>query len=154
LLLASTVKYTPGSIGYVEWSYAVFCNLSMAKILNRYGNFVYPSYRNIVEAFKNAAEILKKEKFNPLKDLWKEKIYEKILNPPGKYSYPIIFFSHLTVKLYYRNPIKAIAIYRFLSIVWSRNNTYIEGYIPVPESIRSICLNTFIKYARVNITGI
>ncbi len=148
--IASTVKRTPGSIGYVEWSYAIFSNLNMARILNRYGNFVYPSYRNIVEAFENAAEILRKEKFNPLGDLWKEKIFEKILNPPGNDSYPIIFFSHLTVKLYYKNPLKAIAVYRFLSVVWSMNNTYVRGYIPVPKSIRSICLSTFIRYARVD----
>ncbi len=148
--IATVVKRTPGAIGYVEWSYAIFNNLSMARILNRDGYFVYPSYRNVVEAFKNAAKILEKENFNPLSDLWKERTYEKILNPPGRYSYPIIFFSHLTVKLRYRNVAKAIAIYRFLSIVWSLNNTYIKGYIPVPKDMRLLCLNTLIKNMVIN----
>ncbi len=148
--IASTVKSTPGAIGYVEWSYAIFNNLTAARIMNRDGKFVSPTYENIEAAFENAAKILEKIHFNPLSDLWKEKTYEKILNPPGPHSYPIIFFSHLTIKLHYRNLAKAIGIYRFLSIVWALHNHYVKGYIPVPVSIREICLNTMRTNMTVN----
>jgi len=148
--IASMVKTTPGAIGYVEWSYAIFNNLITARIMNRDGNFVAPTYDNIEAAFKNAAKILEQSHFNPLSDLWKEKTYEKILNPPGPNSYPIIFFSHLTIKLHYENLAKAIGIYRFLSIVWAIHNHYVKGYIPVPVTIREMCLNAMRSHMTVN----
>ncbi|NPA23152.1 MAG: phosphate ABC transporter substrate-binding protein PstS [Crenarchaeota archaeon] len=148
--IASTVKTTPGAIGYVEWSYAIFNNLTTARIMNKAGRFVAPTYGNIEAAFENAAKILEQAHFNPLTDLWKEKTYEKILNPPGINSYPIIFFSHLTIKLHYKDLAKAIGIYRFLSIVWSLHNHYVKGYIPVPVSIREICLNAMRSHMTVN----
>ncbi len=148
--IASMVKTTPGAIGYVEWSYAIFNNLTTARIMNRDGRFVAPTYENIEAAFKNAAKILEQAHFNPLSDLWKEKTYEKILNPPGANSYPIIFFSHLTIKLHYKNLAKAIGIYRFLSIVWAIHNHYVKGYIPVPVTIREICLNAMKTHMTVN----
>lgn len=48
--VASTVQQTPGSIGYVEYSYAKQNNISMASVQNRKGEFVTPSLETTDEA--------------------------------------------------------------------------------------------------------
>ena len=54
--VATLVKSTPGSIGYVSTFYVVQNHLHMVRMKNAAGNFVYPSINSI----ESAAQVLKK----------------------------------------------------------------------------------------------
>jgi len=141
--VAETVKKTPFSIGYVEWSYAIFTNLTMASIQNPLGEFVYPTRESIERALEGAIRLGVLDKYNPLADLYGLGEVRWFLNVREHGAYPIVALSHLTVKLRYSKKERdtAIAIYRFLKFIWvgPYSNETIKGYVPVPYKLREKC---------------
>jgi phosphate transport system substrate-binding protein len=75
--VANYVKRTPNSIGYVEFAYAKQNKLDYARLRNRAGNFVAPSF----ESFEDAAAT---GDFDAGKGF-----YVWLNNAPGKNSWPI-----------------------------------------------------------------
>jgi phosphate transport system substrate-binding protein len=48
--VAGQIKQTPGSIGYIELSYAIQNNMAYAKVQNKAGNFILPNLSSITAA--------------------------------------------------------------------------------------------------------
>ena len=92
--MADKVKASPGSIGYVEYQYAVKGNISQVAVLNSAGKFVRASAENIAEACK-AVEAPQWNNFSA-----------SLTNAPGADSFPDHQF-HLDLP--------ANQIYRFFS---------------------------------------
>jgi phosphate ABC transporter phosphate-binding protein/phosphate ABC transporter permease protein PstC/phosphate ABC transporter permease subunit PstA len=132
--VASAIKGTPYTIGYVELSYALSTNMPYAFLQNNDGNFVEPSFDSIRSAIVASASLL------PSGDeSWSE---VSATNAAGKDSYPIASFSYLLVyKELTDNPSinrqKAQALVDFLSWAVTDGQQFADelGYVPLAEEV-------------------
>ena len=86
--VATIVKTTPYSIGYIELAYAFQNDIPYASVENADGtNFVAPSMQSIADASAGAAPTLPEAH-----ESW---YGVSLLNAPGKNSYPIATFTYL-----------------------------------------------------------
>ncbi|MXV36503.1 MULTISPECIES: phosphate ABC transporter substrate-binding protein PstS [unclassified Saccharibacter] len=83
--VAALVKQTPGSLGYVEYSYASQNHLNIAQLKNHDGNFVSPSLEGFAEASKAAD--------------WQEKNHYAVslLDQAGAGSWPIVSPTYVLI---------------------------------------------------------
>lgn len=83
--VAALVKQTPGSIGYVEYSYASQNHLDSAQLKNRDGQFVQPSLEGFAAAAGSVA--------------WQENdsYVVNLLNQSGEKSWPIVSPTYVLV---------------------------------------------------------
>jgi phosphate transport system substrate-binding protein len=81
--VATTIKQTPGAIGYVELAYVLQTGMTQAKLKNKDGNFVIPSEAGATAAAKQFPDVTPQQ--------------FSIVNAPGKDSAPITGFSWLMV---------------------------------------------------------
>lgn len=129
-----TVMQNPYSIGYVEWSYAIKNNLSIAAVKNAEGRFVLPSRETVEEAIKYA-EIPR----SPLDDF--SQILDKVLYTPGANSYPIVGPTHIILWRRYDDPKKVEALKLFLRWVAEEGYNYVvEGYVAPPQNVKELLI--------------
>lgn len=133
--VASTIKSTPYSIGYIELSYAIATRMTYAYLENQEGNFIEPSIDSVRAAVASSAKLL------PRGDESWEQV--STTDAPGEDSYPISSFSYL---LLYRemstNPRidsldKARALVDFISWVITDGQQFADdlGYVALPNDI-------------------
>src|ERR1700704_1231966 len=79
--VATTIKQTPGAIGYVELAYVLQTGMSQASLKNRDGNFVVPSEAGATAAAKEIPNVTPSQ--------------FSMVNAPGKDSAPITGYSWL-----------------------------------------------------------
>jgi phosphate transport system substrate-binding protein len=79
--VATTIKQTPGAIGYVELAYVLQTGMTQAQLKNKDGNFVIPSEAGATAAAKQFPDVTPQQ--------------FSIVNAPGKDSAPITGFSWL-----------------------------------------------------------
>ncbi len=82
--VATTIKQTPGSIGYVELAYVLQTNMSQAQLQNHDGNFVTPNEAGATAAASQFLNVSPTGSFS-------------IVNAPGKDSAPISGYSWMMV---------------------------------------------------------
>jgi phosphate transport system substrate-binding protein len=84
--MAAEISSVNGAVGYVSVSYLISQKITVARLRNADGNYVYPNLQNIAHA---AAEVTSVPAGNVL----------QILNPPRQYAiaYPISTFSYALV---------------------------------------------------------
>jgi len=123
--VASRVKLSIGSVGFVEYSFAKQLNLRMAQLENKDGNFVAPS--DEVGLATLAA--------NPAKN--EHDIRTVLTDPAGPHSYPMISFSWLLLKKDYADTAKSSAMKRF--VTWGleagQDSAPAKGYIRLPSNV-------------------
>jgi phosphate transport system substrate-binding protein len=76
--VAGQVQNTPGSIGYVELAYVIQNNMTVAQLKNKDGQFVKPSLDTVSAAAAGGLANIP------------EDLKVKLVNQPGKDSYPIV----------------------------------------------------------------
>lgn len=110
--VASKIKISEGSIGYVEYGFAKRLGLPMANLENKTGHFVEPTE----EAGRTA--LLESENFFTA-------------DPPGDGSYPIVTFSWLLLYKKYAAPNEAAALKDWVSWGLTAGQTFASalGYI-------------------------
>lgn len=139
--VAASIKNTPYSLGYVELAYAK--DLKVAALQNNDGYFILPNEETIKEALINALKFIPEIK-DPAVNLEKYDIIAKMLNPPGKNSYPIVSFSHFIVKDSKNySPEKAEALAKFIEWILTegqKEEYIVDGYVPLPSEIAQIGL--------------
>jgi phosphate transport system substrate-binding protein len=81
--VATTIKQTPGAIGYVELAYVLQTGMTQASLKNKDGSFVIPSEAGATAAAKQFPDVTPQQ--------------FSIVNAPGKDSAPITGFSWLMV---------------------------------------------------------
>ena len=121
------VKQTPNTIGYVELAYAVKNNLPVARLKNRAGNFVEPTFESVTAA---AAESL---------PTTPEDLRVTITDPAGANTYPIASYVYVLIYKDQKDAAKGKALVDFL---WwgvhdgERYTTDLQ-YAPLPpETVR------------------
>lgn len=99
--VAKLVKELGGSIGYVEFIYALQNHLSYGKVRNRNGEFVEASLESIASAVAHSVQT-------------EDDFKTSIVDAPGEGAYPIATFSWIVVPAHIADDAKRSAITAFL----------------------------------------
>jgi len=121
--VTASIKQNPGSIGYVEFGYAVNNKLTMASLQNKAGNFITPT---IESGASTLASVILPENLRAF-----------ITDPTGANDYPIASFSWLLVKKNYPDASKAAAVKAFVEYGLTTGQSIAPtlGYITLPDSV-------------------
>ena len=133
--VATSVKTTTYTIGYVELSYALTTKMTYAFLQNHDGNnFVEPSLESTRQAVEKLSTTLPKGE-----DSWEN---VSLLDAPGENAYPIASFSYILLyKDMSTNPAvtkeKAEALIRFVSWAVTSGQQHSEklSYVPLPDAV-------------------
>ena len=122
--VASTVKEMGGSIGYVEYIYALQHHLNFGKVRNQAGKFVAASLESIGAAVDRAA---------PMADDFKI----SIVNAPGDGAYPIASFTWMVVPARMADEAKRAAVVGFLKWMLGPGQAQSAalGYVELPKEL-------------------
>ncbi|MFZ0300841.1 MAG: phosphate ABC transporter substrate-binding protein PstS [Candidatus Sulfotelmatobacter sp.] len=123
--MADKVKNTPGSIGYVEYQYAVKNNIPQAVVLNPAGSFVRASPESMTAACKGA-EAPRWNGFSA-----------SLSNAPGAESFPITSFSWIYLRTSSFDSSRAAGLSDLLAWIYSDGQGYAvqEGYSELPAPL-------------------
>jgi phosphate transport system substrate-binding protein len=126
--VAGIVARTPGSIGYVEYSYAVANRLRSAQIQNKRGEFVAPSLQTA-----NAA----------LSTVTFPNNYRVFVGDPGQ-GYPIVGLTWMMIYRNYPNAAKAEAIRKWINWVLRDGQQFNDdlNYTRIPADVANRVLQT------------
>ena len=125
--VASRIKISEGSIGYVEYGFAKRLGLPMAELQNKAGNFVAPGEASGQSALAEGATDATDGK--PV----------FISDPATAAAYPVVTYSWLLLYKQYPDARKRAALQEFLSwgLTAGQGIGTPLGYIPLPESVVS-----------------
>ncbi len=123
--VANFVKQTPGSIGYVEYAYALQNKMNFTQLRNKDGQFVAPSE----ESFKAAAAHADWDKAPGF--------YEILTNEPGKASWPITGATFILMHKHQDKPDTARDVVKFFDWAYANGDkTALDmDYIPMPDAV-------------------
>lgn len=123
--VASYVQRIKGSIGYVEYAYALQNKMNATQLKNREGQFVVPSDTS----FKAAAASAK----------WDadKGFYEILTNEPGKDSWPITGATFILVQKSQENAANGAEVLKFFDWAYSNGSKMAADldYVPLPENV-------------------
>ncbi len=131
--VAAYVKQVPGSIGYVEYAYALQNKLSYIALANSSGEFVLPSSETFQAAAANAD--------------WENSAgyYVVLTNQPGAKSWPITGASFILIHESRKDQARTKAMLSFFD--WSyrhgREMAQALDYVPIPESVFKLVEKTW-----------
>lgn len=122
--VASTVKQTEGSIGYVELIYALSNKMSFGTVQNAAGQFVKASLESTTAAAASVKEM-------------PEDFRVSITNAPGKTAYPICSFTWLLVPVEWKDATKLKAFTAFLNWMVDQGQSMTQAldYAPLPKNV-------------------
>jgi phosphate transport system substrate-binding protein len=123
--MADKVKSSPGSIGYVEYQYAVKGSIPQAAVLNPAGKFVKASPEGMAAACQ-AAEA----------PGWKH-FSASLTNTSGADSFPITSFSWIYLRIKSADSARAAALRDLLDWIYTDGQQYAgqEGYSELPPPL-------------------
>jgi len=121
--VAAKIGATPGSIGYVELTYAIRHQLSFALIRNAAGKFVQANLATLGAAIKSP--------------FLNGDLTRSLINPPRSDAYPIVTFTWVLLPESVENPQKSSILRDFVR--WMLTSGQKEcaglGYLPLPKEI-------------------
>ncbi len=123
--MADKVKASPGSIGYVEYQYAVKGNLSQVAVLNPAGKFVRASSESIAASCKAVEE----PRWNSFS--------ASLTNASGADSFPIASFTWIYLRTKSTDSARAAALSDLLDWIYSDGQQFAiqEGYSELPPQL-------------------
>ena len=123
--VASYVQRVKGSIGYVEYAYALQNKMAHVQLRNRDGNFVHPDMKTFQAAAANAD--------------WSHSagFYTVLTDQPGKESWPITGASFILMHRQQVDPAKGRAILDFFDWAYHHGGPMAEqlDYVPIPANV-------------------
>jgi len=121
--VAGSIHTTPGSIGYMEYGYAVGAKIKMATVENKAGKFVVPTIASASAALE-AVEM-------------PDNLIAWLPDPEGDNSYPIVTYTWIIAYKQYADAGKAQALKDVLTYCLGEGQTKSEslGYAPLPASV-------------------
>jgi phosphate transport system substrate-binding protein len=123
--MADKGKSTPGSIGYVEYQYAVKANIPQAAVLSPSGKFVRAS-ADTISAACQAAEAPRWNNFSA-----------SLTNVSGADSYPITSFEWIYLRTQSSDAVRAAALAELLDWIYTDGQGFAaqEGYAELPSPL-------------------
>ncbi len=133
--VAAFVNKINGSIGYVEYAYALQNHMASVLLQNQSGNYVAPTSKNFQSAAAGAD--------------WKHAkgYYMVLTNQPGANSWPITGASFILLYKTQMNPAQGKEVLKFFN--WSYNNGAHAAekldYVPMPKAVADMVRATWSK---------
>jgi phosphate transport system substrate-binding protein len=129
--VAAKIKYSWGSIGYVEYGTAKRAGLSMATLENKMGQYVKPTDTSGTITLANTSTQMP------------ENLRMFIPDPDGMNSYPIVTYTWLLLYKSYIDKSKAKMVKQFVkwSLIQGQRYAAEYGYAPLPEPVAASALN-------------
>ncbi|BBI99020.1 phosphate-binding protein PstS [Ferrigenium kumadai] len=123
--VASYVQRIKGSIGYVEYAYALQNKMNYVQLKNREGQFVAPSDVSFKAAAANA-------KWDADKGF-----YEILTNEPGKDSWPITGATFILIHKTQENAANGKEVLKFFDWAFTNGDKMASDldYVPLPENV-------------------
>jgi len=123
--MAEKVKSTPGSIGFVEYQYAVKGSIAHAAVLNSAGKFVKASDKSIAAACEGVES-----------PRWSS-FSASLTNAPGSDSFPITSFTWIYLRTGLSDSARSAALGNLLDWVYSDGQQFAgqEGYSELPAPL-------------------
>jgi phosphate transport system substrate-binding protein len=129
--VASYVKQIRGSIGYVEYAYALKNNLAYAQLRNHDGNFVKPTIESFQAAAANAD--------------WENApgFYMFLNNQPGANSWPITGVTFILMYKQQDDATKAKEMLKYFNWCFKYGDKTAEElhYVPIPDNVVKLVEN-------------
>lgn len=128
--VSGTVARQRGAIGYIESSYAVLNNLSVAQLQNRDGHFVRPTTENI-QATAAQAEFTAANGFVP-----------QLLNQSGANSWPIVGATYLLIPTNQSDAAVNRRVFDWVQWAFTHGDASAERlhYVPLPDAVKATLL--------------
>ncbi len=136
--VASYVKRIKGSIGYVEYAYALQNHIPYALLRNKAGNYVAPTSANFQAAAAGA-------------DWANTRHYYLILtDQPGGQAWPITGASFIIVYKQAQHPERTAAVLKFFDWAFHHGRKMADElhYVPMPEQVVEMVESTWSKAIR------
>ena len=131
--VASYVSRIKGSIGYVEYAYALQNHMSYAKLQNKDGHYVAPTAKNFQAAAAGAD--------------WKNApgFYMVLTDQPGANSWPITGATFILVYKSQDKPSHGEAVLKFFDWAYHHGGKMAKklDYVPMPSSVVSLVEKTW-----------
>jgi phosphate transport system substrate-binding protein len=123
--VASRIKISEGSIGYVEFGFAKRLGLPMARLQNKAGQFIAPDDAAGLQALAEASAKTASG------------LNQSIVDPSEAGAYPIVTFSWLLLYRKYAEAEKGAAVRDFVGWGLSNGQKFAEklGYLPLPSEV-------------------
>nr|WP_186644562.1 phosphate ABC transporter substrate-binding protein PstS [Fluviispira vulneris] len=136
--VTSMVKRAPGSIGYVEYAYALQNKLAWVRLKNAHGNVVPQIEANDLENPAKVSEAFKKSfQAAALNAEWETTpgMYILLANQKGEHSWPITASTFVLLHKYQDNVDTGKDVLKFFHYVFHHGSKSAEllDYIPIPE---------------------
>lgn len=124
--VAQLVKELGGSIGYVEFIYALKSHLTLAKVRNQNGEFVAGSLESMAVAASQSVQI-------------QDDFKVSIVNAPGVGAYPIASFTWFILPAHIADTAKRTALTAFLKWMLGPGQPQAAalGYLALPQNVVS-----------------
>jgi phosphate transport system substrate-binding protein len=121
--ISGAIQQTSGSIGYIDYGFALLAQHDMASLQNREGKFIDPGLEGGQAALANAA-------IPANMIVW-------LSDPAGEKSYPITTYTWMMFYKKYDDPKKAAALRRMITYCLDEGQKISDrfGYIPLPENV-------------------
>jgi phosphate transport system substrate-binding protein len=123
--VSNNVMQTQGSIGYVEYAYAMQNKLDYADLINREGKKIAPASAAFQSAAANAD--------------WAHTpgFYQILTDQPGADSWPITASTFILMPKQPKDPVAAAEALKFFSWAYANGGKMAEDldYIPMPDSV-------------------
>jgi len=125
--MADKVKHEPGSIGYVEYQYAVKDSIQQAAVQNAAGNFVKASPRGLEAACEEVEA-----------PAWRG-FSASLVNARGADSYPITSFTWIYLRAKTSDSARGAALRDFMNWTYSDGQLLAEqeGYAALPAKLQA-----------------
>ncbi len=125
--VASRIKVSEGSIGYLEYGFAKRLGLPMAWLENKAGRFIEPNNQSGTKTLASNSQQMP------------ENLRLLIPDPDGEDAYPILSLSWLLLYKHYPSPMKASALKQFVTfgLTEGQRDSRELGYVPLPDEIVS-----------------
>jgi phosphate transport system substrate-binding protein len=123
--VTSTIKQTPGAIGYIEYAFAKFSKVEMASLQNKAGQYAAPGGEGGPAALASVH-------LPPDLRAW-------ISDPEGAKSYPIATYTWMLFYKQNKDPKKAAALRELVDycLTEGQKSSAKMGYIPLPDGVTS-----------------
>jgi len=126
--VASYVQRIKGSIGYVEYAYALQNKMNAVQLKNRDGQFVKPGDVSFKAAAANAQ--------------WEKApgFHEILTDEPGKESWPISGATFILMHKMQENPEAAKEVLKFFDWAYTNGGQLAAelDYVPLPENVQNL----------------
>ncbi len=133
--VSALVKKTAGSIGYVEFAYAIRERLKFVRLQNAAGKFVTPS----IQAFQAAASNAD----------WEHApgFFLNLTDQPGEKSWPICGASYILIYKDQPDVAKAASMLKFFDWCFKNGDDIAKGlhYVPIPGKVYGLVESVWAK---------